>query len=394
MEQTTDVQELSLEKVIDTKLVQSNVTEQVLAALKEKYAGMTLKALDDKESYLELKLAAKDCAKVRNLTTKVCKEGRERAVKEQKLWIAKEKEIIGQVSEIEDPLDAEIAKYDAEVERKATEEKNRQEEAYINRQATLTKMGATYTDGSFVLGDASFEAVLIKESSQDVWEEAIVPKFETEYQKKEAARIAEETKKAEQEAEMKRQQEELQRQQAELKAQQEEMQRKQQEAANAEQKRVSELLASRGTILRGLGMSYDGTQFDFADIIVHKNTITTLSENEWTTLVSETTVKIKEWKDAEAKRKEEVKKAEIEKAQQEAVAKEQERQAEQAKQAEILRQQEETRKQAELEAASDKNKWDEFIRQLSEVATFEMRSGQYRKKMQIAKEKIEEIQKL
>jgi hypothetical protein len=232
--QNAEVIELSLEKVIETKLVQSNVTDAVLNALKEKYGGMKLKAIDDKESYLEIKAAARECGKVRTLAVKICKEGREEAVKTQKLWIAKEKEVVGRVAEVEDALDAEIERFDKEVERLENEEKERQEAAYINRQALLTKMGATYADGSFVLGSASFEAALIKGSPEDVWEETVLPKFQAEYEKIELVRIEEEKKKQEAEAELKRQQEELQRQQAELKAQQEEMQRQRDEAARIE----------------------------------------------------------------------------------------------------------------------------------------------------------------
>lgn len=390
-EQTQEVMEITLEKTIETKLVQSNVTGQVLAALKEKYGGMILKAIDDKESYLELKVAAKECAKVRTLTVKICKEGREEAVKTQKLWIAKEKEIVGIVADVENPLDAEIKRYDDNLERIKQEELNRQEEAYISRQATLTKMGATYVDGCFILGEASFEANLIKGSSEDVWQEAIVQKFTAEYEKIEAVRLSEDKIRQEQADSLKRQQEELQKQQAELKAQQEEMQKQKAEHEQAEQKRIAELLTNRGTVLRGLGMSFDGTKFDFADIFIHKDTITSLPEHEWTSLVSTTTIKIKEWKDAEAKKVEEKRVADIETAKQEAIKKEQERQAEEARLAEIKRQQDEQKKQAELEAANDKTKWTEFINQVKNIQSFEMKSSQYKNKMKAAAEKISEI---
>lgn len=391
MEQDQEVTVVSLESVIETKLIQNNVTEQVLSALKEKYGGMQLKALDDKESYLELKAAAKDCGKVRTLAVKICKEGREEAVKTQKLWIAKEKEVVGKVAEVEDALDAEIAKYDAEVERKENEEKNRQEEAYINRQAVLTKMGAIYQDGSFVLGAASFEATLIKESAQDVWEETILPKFQAEYEKIESVRVAQEKEKAEREAEMKRQQEELEKQQAEFKKQQEEFEKQKQEAERLERERVQQLVKSRSAILRGLGMNYDGTKYDYADIFIHNNQMAALDENEWTVLVSETTVKIKDYKDAEEKRQkeaqlererlaEEKKAADIEAAKQDAIIKEKQRIAE-----------EEQKRQLELEAATDKKKWEDFIKQVEGITFFEMKNVQYRKKMTTAREKINEI---
>ena len=44
-----------------------------------------------------------------------------------------------------------------------------------------------------------------------------------------------------------------------------------------------------------------------------------------------------------------------------------------------------------MEAAGDRVKWESFIEKVKELETFDMRSGQYRKKMQSAKQKIEEI---
>jgi len=382
MNKEQEVTVVSLDSVIETKLVQNNVTEMVLSSLKEKYGGLKLKALDDKESYLELKAAAKDCAKVRTLAVKICKEGREEAVKTQKLWIAKEKEVVGKVAEVEDALDAEIDKYDKEVERLANEEKERQESAYINRQAQLTKMGATYVDGCFILGEASFEAVLIKESSQDVWEEAVIPKFQAEYEKIESVRIAEEKKKQEAEAELKRQQDELARQQAELRQQQEEMQRQKEEAERierekkhqeqlAEQKRVSDLQAKRLELL--LPFNRFGADVSMA-------TLWTLSEDEFNEILESKKKEFEQYQLEQQRLAEEKRLADIELAKQEAIRKEKQRIAE-----------EEQKKQAELEAANDKTKWEDFIKQVEGVTVFEMRSGQYRKKMAAAADKLKEI---
>lgn len=382
MNKEQEVTVVSLDSVIETKLVQNNVTEQVLAALKEKYGGMQLKSLDDKESYLELKAAAKDCAKVRTLAVRICKEGREEAVKTQKLWIAKEKEVVGKVAEVEDALDGEIAKYDAEVERKEVEEENRKEEAYINRQAVLTRMGATFVDGSFVLGEASFEANLIKGSSQDVWDESVVPKFQAEYEKIEAIRVAAEKEKAEREAEMKRQQEELEQKQAEFKRQQEEFERQKQEAERLakekaleeqreKERQTSELQRKRFELL----FPFNPTGAD-----VDMNTLWVLDETRFSEILEGKKNGFEKKQLEQQRLAEEKRLAEIEAAKQEAIRKEQQRIAE-----------EEAKRQAELEAASDKKKWEDFIKQIEDITTFEMRSGQYRKKMATAAEKLKEI---
>lgn len=391
--QNAEVIELSLEKTIETKLVQANVTDTVLAALKEKYGGMKLAAIDNKESYLEIKTAAKECAKLRTMTVKICKEGRERAVKEQKLWIAKEKEVVGEIAIVEDALDAEIKTFDDNVARIEQEEKERQEEAYINRQAALTKMGAVYANGEFTLGEASFEANLIKGSSEDVWQDAVLPKFQAEYEKIEAVKIAEQKRKDEEAAELKRQQDELaeknrkfEEEQAAFKKQQEEAQRVEQEkqrAAELEKERANSALQKQRFELMFPVNPY-GADFDMATLWV-------LSESDFAEKLASKTLEFEKAKAEKEKLAEEKKLADIEAAKQKAIKDEQDRVAEQARLDEIKKKQEEEKRIADLEAANDKTKWETFIKQLSVIETFDMRSGQYRKKMQIAKEKIAEI---
>jgi len=349
MEATTEVQELSLVKVIESKLVQNNVTEAVISALKEKYGGMKLKALDDKESYLEIKAAARECAKVRTLAVKVCKEGREDAVKTQKEWIATEKRVVGEVAVVEDALDAEVAKFDNEVERLANEEKQRQETAYINRQAQLTKLGATYQEGSFVLGQASFEAALVKECSQDVWEEAVVPKFQAEYEKIEAVKFAAEQERLAKEAEMKAEQEKLRAEQEAFRKQQEEFNRQQAEVARIEREKALAL------------------------------------ENEMLLAQREADFKIMQER-AEAAA-EEKRLADIEFA----VKKEKERQEFEALKAEEQRKFDELKKAEVLAQSGDKVKYADLIAKIEAIDIPEMRSSQYRKKVAIINEKISEI---
>lgn len=396
--QNAEVIELSLVKTIETKLVQANVTETVLAALKEKYAGMKLAAIDDKESYLEIKQAAKECAKVRTLTVKICKEGREEAVKAQKQWIAKEKEIVGQVAEVEDALDAEIKAFDDNVARIEQEEKNRQEEAYINRQAALTKLGAVYANGEFTLGEASFEANLIKGSSEEVWTDAVLPKFESEYQKIEAVRIAEQKKKDEEAAELKRKQEALEKEQKEFEEKQAAFKKQQEEAEQAEKARVAEeqkkqqvaddkKFSERMALLSGWSFNGFTVSRQNAEMYGNKNDIISMQDDAFAQLVKDN----HDYIAAQNKLAEEKRLADIEAAKQKAIKDEQDRVAEQARLDEIKKKQEEEKRIADLDAANDKTKWEEVVKYLKNCPKFEMRSGQYRKKNQMYNEKIEEI---
>lgn len=101
--ETTEVQEVS---VIETALQKANVTEAVIAKLKADYMGLTISGLDDKIGFKNVEDARKECKGLRVLTEKICKAGREEAVKIQKDWIAKEKEVSAQISEVENYLEA------------------------------------------------------------------------------------------------------------------------------------------------------------------------------------------------------------------------------------------------------------------------------------------------
>lgn len=382
LDQTTEIQELSLEKVIEIKLVQNNVTEQVLAELKEKYGSLRLQSLDDKEGYLEIKQAAKNCAKLRNLAGKLCKEGREEAVKVQKLWISKEKEVVARIADVEDTLDAEVARFEAEVKRKEEEEKRRQEEMYINRQATLTKMGARYEGGSFVLGEVSFEAELVKGASEDVWEEAVVPKFRSEYEKVEAARAAEEKRIAEEKAEMERQRQELQRQQEEMRIMQEELRKERERTEKAEREKQQAEEAEKRRIISELQQNRYDALYQFREYgeQVNMSTLYSLEEERFNELMTTKKAAFEAYSAEQQRLAEERRQKEIEAAKQAAIKAEAERKAaEAAKRAE------------ELAQASDKEKYADLIAKLAGITLPEMRSGQYRKKVSVIREKIEEI---
>jgi hypothetical protein len=301
----------TLESKITSELAKENITEKVLFELKAKYGDLKLKSLDDKESYLELKEAAKVCSKVRNAVVKCCKLLREEAVAYQKKCVAKEKEIVSIVSEIEDPIDAEIAKYDAELKRKEEEEKQRKENEYMSRTQNLTKMGAVYSNNEFTLGEFSIEANLVKDCSQEVWESDMLPKFQEQYQIIEAERIAEEQRKADEAAELKRKQDELAEQQRKFQEEQAEFQRKQYEAERIEREKAL--------------------------------------ENEMLLAKREADFKIM---------------------------------------------QERAEAVAELAKAGDKEKYQHLIEQFNAIVVPEMRSGQYRTKVALIREKLEEIKAL
>jgi len=361
-----------LNSVIEESLVKHNVTDSVIATLKDKYKDLKLRTLEDKEKYLEIKEAVKEVAKVRILTVKICKAGREDAVKIQKLWVAKEKEVCNKIAEVESPLDAEIQAFDDEVNRKKDAEKRRQEEAYMSRMQALTKMGALYHDNCFALGDTYIESNLVKESSEQVWVEEIFPKFVEEYHKAEAERVEQDRIKAEKEAEMKRQHEELIRQQREFKEQQEAFSRQKEESERAERRKQDELQNKR------LQVIYQ--YYSPKDEYVNMDGLWAMEEETFLSFVDSMKGKHEARKAAEEKRITE-----------EAAKRERERMEAEQKQAEIKRQQEEQRKAEELAKAGDKALLDHFLGEVAKIHVPAFKSGQYRKVALAAKTKLDEI---
>lgn len=111
---TTEVIEVS---VIETALAKENITNKVIAKLKSDYMLLTINGLDDKKGFDAVETARKECKSLRVLAAKICKSGREEAIKIQKEWIEKEKEVIGEISIVEDYLESQSNKIKEEERR-------------------------------------------------------------------------------------------------------------------------------------------------------------------------------------------------------------------------------------------------------------------------------------
>lgn len=92
------------ENPITTELAKQNITKVVIADLKKKYLPLKINGIDDVEGYKKVHDARIVCRDTRVLAEKICKKGREDAVREQKSWISKEKEVVAQISEVEQHL--------------------------------------------------------------------------------------------------------------------------------------------------------------------------------------------------------------------------------------------------------------------------------------------------
>lgn len=101
--ENTQVEEIS---PIETALAKENITNQVIEKLKADYSALKINGIDDKEGFKAVEDARKHCKQLRVLATNICKSGREYALKTQKDWIAKEKEIVAAIEVTENYLSA------------------------------------------------------------------------------------------------------------------------------------------------------------------------------------------------------------------------------------------------------------------------------------------------
>jgi hypothetical protein len=440
-------EELQLEEQISQELVKQNVTQAVISGLKEAYGHLKIAGIEDKETYLLVKEGRKKCKDFRVLAKKICERGREDAVAIQKAWVKKQKEVTDEIAAIEDPLDEQEKAYEAAVAKEKEDRKRRHEEQLIMRQQALTAMGALYSDGSFHLGEVSFELSVVKESEPDIWEESILPKFKEEYEKVEAERIEQERIKKEQEAEFMRRELEQERKRLELEAKeaalkkaQEEQERKEREELlriekEAMAKKIEKWNARRSE-LSSFGMIPNFLSGDYAyeDIIVSGGYIESAEDNEWNETVELSRLDVQKKKaeaeqkrlaEIEAQKEAERKKvlgdsrikafkelgsipvgvtsaslSEITEDEYDSLYRETKDEYEAAKRIQWEKEQEEKRqldelkRQQELALAGDKVKWAEVMKQFDEITLYTMVSAQFKKKMGILREKLEEIKSL
>jgi hypothetical protein len=409
------IEEMPLENKIEHALVKANVTDAVINQLEERYSGLKLRSIDDKEQYLIIKEARKNVRAVEIIIEKVCKHGREDAVKEQKLWLAKEKTHLQRTAKVLNPLDEEIKKFDDEVERKEIAEKQRKENEYMQRQSALIKYGATFSSvdgGSFVLNHISYEVNLIKDADEEVFQGIILPKYKAEFEKVQAAIVEEENKRKQEQERLQKEKEAFEEQQKQFRIQQEQFEQQQKllqqqkdeadrQQRLAEQKRIEEennkkieVRNNRVSQIRNLGAEYDSWLkiYKFHHLtITDVNSVDTLTDTEWNDLIEKLTPQIdaikQQLETARLNALEEQKQAAI------ALAAQQEREkiAEEQRQQEIRKQQEAQRKAEEFALSGDKGMYADVISYLKNYPKHTMKSNIYKGKMNAITQFIENL---
>lgn len=302
------VKELPLEKIIDNTLAQNNVTKSVLNALKKKYLvdvksevpalkeEFVLKSPTDKETYLLVKEERKGVRKVGIITEKLCETGRAEAIKTQKLWLDKQKEILGDVATVQDQLDEQIKIFEDEEKRLEQVENDRKDQQYNVRQTELIKMGATLANGCLNINDLAIETSNIREADDDIYNETILPLFKMHYEANEKKKFEEEEKKKKDQEEFDKKKKELDEQQEKMRKQQEEFDQKQQQFEQQQKDLKQQKIKSRNLQLEAVGMKYSPakTGFVYEDIDVSDEKISSLADDQWELLLQDIKPKIEQ----------------------------------------------------------------------------------------------------
>jgi hypothetical protein len=378
--------EQAVERSLLTSLEKMNITKKFLEEKRDECLELKLDG-QNKEAYTIIRETRLNMKTRRVAIEKICKKGREDATKTQKAWIAVQNDWTEIVSAGEDYLSKLEEQYEMEAERIKSEAKRKQEESFILRQSELTKMGAQYIDGNFVLNDISFEAILIKEADDEVWNESIKNKYYDQYLINEAVRLAEEKVKAEAAEKLRIEQEEFEKQKKELREAQEKLQLQQQaEKQKIRGVRVAELKPYIVFIREYnamLDMDEEAYQKELSEIKIG-------AEQQWEHDRQQAEIKQKEAEERRIAQAEEDKRLAVEAA----TRKEKERIEKELADAKLKKEQEDARKAEELAQASDKDKWNDFVSQLNKLSIPDMRSGQYRKKIQSVNRLLGEIKGL
>lgn len=125
-------------------LVKENVTDGILNDMKEKYTGLKIESLEDKEGYNKVRDARLHCKKMISLTKKVCEAGRKPHIEEQRRWIAKENEIVETLKNLESPLLEQEKKHEVEVEKIKAEKKKADDTILATRMSELVSLGMVF----------------------------------------------------------------------------------------------------------------------------------------------------------------------------------------------------------------------------------------------------------
>lgn len=390
-------QEMNLELIINDKLEKANITDLVINGLKEKYSGLKINGQDDREGYKSVVNARKECKAWRVAAKKICEEGRDEAVKTQKAWVAKEKEVTGKILEIETLLQKEEDAYEAEKERIKAEKKRVEDNRLTTRTVQLTGMGASLVDGLFVLGEVKYQVNDIREFDDEKYTNEILPQYKNIFQAAEEARVKAENERRVAEARLRLEREEFEKKQAEFELQQKKIQEEQKRKEREEEEKRDAIMQQRYQKLQSIGLNYDFKYdaFVYEGVNVdNKTEISLWDEATFNSKVVELQNEIKKIK----QQKEEADRIKLEAmrkfAEEKAAEEERKRIAEQQLEEERIRIWDEMIRKEEAEKAKDSEKWKVFKDRIVSIELPTVTGKLYSAKLKKAVELLNQVANL
>lgn len=319
-----------IEAYADKEIASFDPYEARILELKEKYSGLGIKGVEDVEGYAKVREAVAELRTLRTSTDADRKQAKAPFIQAGKSIEEKAQWIISEIEKIEDPLHAEKDRIDKLRDKIKQDRIAFEAKRATERTAELTKLGVQFIDGQFVFEDIAYEQTTIHGSDEEIYAE-IRERFREKWQVKENERLAE-----------------IGRQKAiadQIAAERAELDKQQQAVREAENR----LKEAQRQAEREFQAKQDAERAEL---------------------------------EAKERIKREEEAAKTKKLEQELAA---------IKKAEADKLVEELRKQEELAQATDKTKWNEIVEYLKKCPSYEMRSGQYRKKRQMLIEKVQEI---
>lgn len=256
--------ELMLAEGIQREVAKLDTNMVAIAELKEKYKGLTIKDVNDKEGYKAMKAAKADIRSKRTKVEAKRKEINADFIAYQRGVNEKAKEYTGLLVEIETPIDTALEQY--EKWEKEEEERKEKEASRVldERVAALLEAGASFTGAYYGIGESIAMDVVTLKGMKDSDFEFLLQKVKLEKIKidEKAAADAEEKRKAD-EAEAERQrklkedEDELKRKQDKQKADEEKLKKEQEDMRKERLQMRGEMADNAGLKFNPATLAYD-----------------------------------------------------------------------------------------------------------------------------------------
>ena len=374
-----------VKKEINHTLVKSDITDKLIEKYEEEFLGLTVNGIGDKEG-LELVYNSRQTVKnMRILVKRVCKFGRAALQAKSKAWIEAEKHYVTRLESIEAVLQKEEDKVEQEKNRIKFERQEAEKKRLITRTAQLTEMGVQFNGAEYVLDEVAYDLDVIKETEDEQWNKIIIPKYKVIFDEKEKIRIANAKAIADEKERQDKEKKDLEEREQKIKDDQKRLKDLEDKIELDRKKAIRERSRKRALDLEEIGFTYNfqTDKHELKSLEVEPQTIMDFSEEAWEKLVDEMIPEVERINKEIQAEKEQQQKIRDEQIRQKAIQDQKDKD-----------ENDRIKKQEEEDRATDKQKVHNFIKKINELEFPSVKSRHFREKLNIIREKFEEINQL